>query len=214
MSAKKQLLDYFKLHPAEIIPLNTLSEVAGTHSWQRVVRTLRQEGWDIESVKGGYILHSLNQQERNTNRQAISTKLRYQVLLRDNSVCQRCGKTIDDGIKLEIDHKIPVEWGGKTEPDNLWALCNECNGGKKHFFSDFNAEQMKEIMQQSSGSARIKRLFELNPNIELPPHVIAVVAKTREWTRTLRSIREKYQMNIRWIRSTQENPSGAYIYQP
>lgn len=68
---------------------------------------------------------------------SIPLKLRYAVLKRDNSTCQRCGRTpAKDGAVLHIDHKVPYSLGGLTEENNLWALCSECNLGKSNWFID------------------------------------------------------------------------------
>lgn len=64
-------------------------------------------------------------------REGISLKLRFKVFKRDYYSCQICGKDVKDGIKLEIDHKVPVSKGGKSTPSNLWTLCFECNRGKR-----------------------------------------------------------------------------------
>ena len=60
----------------------------------------------------------------------VSKKLRLEILLRDNFHCRLCGRGIEDGVKLEIDHINPRSKGGKTMPDNLWTLCFDCNRGK------------------------------------------------------------------------------------
>ena len=71
----------------------------------------------------------LRQQERNR----MSASLRYQVLLRDNSRCTRCGATPQThGVSLHVDHIVPVSRGGKTELDNLQTLCEPCNLGKSN----------------------------------------------------------------------------------
>ncbi len=49
---------------------------------------------------------------------------------RDGFKCQICGSTAKDGVKLHVDHIIPVSKGGKTEPKNLRTLCDRCNLGK------------------------------------------------------------------------------------
>ena len=63
-------------------------------------------------------------------RSKMSAKLRYQVLQRDGARCQICGATEKDGVKLHVDHIIPVSKGGKTELNNLQTLCDRCNLGK------------------------------------------------------------------------------------
>jgi 5-methylcytosine-specific restriction endonuclease McrA len=70
--------------------------------------------------------------ENRKRRIPISTKLRFEIFTRDEYKCQYCGRTISDGIKLEIDHKLPVAEGGKDNYDNLITSCNECNSGKSN----------------------------------------------------------------------------------
>lgn len=65
-------------------------------------------------------------------RALMTSDLRYRILKRDNFKCQICGSTQADGVKLEVDHIIPVSKGGKTEPDNLQTLCDRCNRGKSN----------------------------------------------------------------------------------
>ena len=59
-------------------------------------------------------------------------KLRFTILHRDNFTCQYCGRTPQDGIKLEIDHINPYSNNGDTEPSNLITSCSECNIGKRN----------------------------------------------------------------------------------
>lgn len=62
-------------------------------------------------------------------RAGIPPKLRWKILRRDQWVCQYCGACGPD-VELEIDHKIPISKGGKTEEGNLVTACIECNRGK------------------------------------------------------------------------------------
>lgn len=66
-------------------------------------------------------------------RTIMSSSLRYRVLKRDNFKCQYCGASAkEDGVKLEVDHIIPVSKGGKTIISNLQTLCERCNRGKSN----------------------------------------------------------------------------------
>ena len=69
-------------------------------------------------------------QTKEYERSKMSNSLRYDILRRDNFRCKICGATQDDGVKLHVDHIIPVAKGGKTEPSNLRTLCEDCNRGK------------------------------------------------------------------------------------
>lgn len=64
-------------------------------------------------------------------RAIVSDDMRYNVLKRDGFRCCLCGKTANDGVKLEVDHIIPVSKGGKSTYDNLQTLCERCNRGKR-----------------------------------------------------------------------------------
>ena len=60
---------------------------------------------------------------------AISGPMRFQILRRDGFQCQTCGRKSPD-VELEVDHVRPVALGGLDVPENLQALCRECNRGK------------------------------------------------------------------------------------
>jgi len=58
---------------------------------------------------------------------AVSKRLRYEVLRRDNHTCRYCYAT---DTPLTVDHVIPVALGGSDDPGNLVAACKDCNAGK------------------------------------------------------------------------------------
>lgn len=60
---------------------------------------------------------------------AISKRLRYEVLRRDNHTCRYCGATAPDA-KLTVDHVLPTALGGTDLAGNLVAACSDCNSGK------------------------------------------------------------------------------------
>jgi len=80
-------------------------------------------------------IYSDKTQKRKRKRN-IPLGMRYKILKRDNFKCVACGRTVNDGIKLHIDHKIPFSLGGLTEMSNLQTLCNECNISKSNKFID------------------------------------------------------------------------------
>ncbi len=214
--AKTKLHNYFLEHVGEDIPRETLREVAGNITdWQRTLRTLRKEtGLDIRATKTGYILTSAEPINEPIIRGAINDKLRYAVLQRDNSRCQRCGRGIEDGVKLAVDHRIPVDMGGETVIDNLWTLCTDCNGGKKSFFSDEDSELMRKISKMSGAGKKLSAYFMAHPNEIIDPYKLQVVANVRDWERSLRKLRQDTGMDISYIRPSTENPMGGYIYKP
>jgi hypothetical protein len=60
---------------------------------------------------------------------AVSKRLRYEILRRDNHACRYCGGTAPD-VALTVDHVIPTALGGSDDPSNLVAACKDCNAGK------------------------------------------------------------------------------------
>lgn len=66
---------------------------------------------------------------------AISKRLRYEILRRDNHACRYCGRAAPE-VKLTIDHVIPVALGGADEAANLVPACIDCNAGKSSMPTD------------------------------------------------------------------------------
>ncbi|MGD0060443.1 MAG: HNH endonuclease [Verrucomicrobiia bacterium] len=69
----------------------------------------------------------------------INWRLRAQVLIRDNCICQMCGASPakDPDVELHADHIKPWSKGGETVLENLRTLCLKCNIGK----SDLRCEE-------------------------------------------------------------------------
>lgn len=65
-----------------------------------------------------------------TERALITDELRMLVLKEGNFRCAICGATAEDGVRLEVDHIIPIAKGGTSDKSNLQVLCHRCNKGK------------------------------------------------------------------------------------
>lgn len=77
---------------------------------------------------------------------AISKRLRFEVLRRDNHTCQYCGGSAPD-VTLTVDHVKPVALGGKDSPENLVAACKDCNAGKSSV--NLDAPMVEAIAQRN-----------------------------------------------------------------
>ena len=62
---------------------------------------------------------------------SVSGSIRYDTLSKCKGVCVSCGRS-SDMVMMDVDHIIPISLGGKTEPDNLQALCYQCNREKRN----------------------------------------------------------------------------------
>jgi len=89
---------------------------------------------DIKITSDGIDTIGNNKQKKVTKivRPVISRKIRSLVLSRDMNKCVKCGRGVKDGVKLEVDHKIPYEKGGTDDVENLQSLCQDCNKGKSN----------------------------------------------------------------------------------
>jgi hypothetical protein len=105
-----------------------------------------------------------------------------------------CGRTVEgDGVKLQVDHKIPRTWGGATTSENLWALCEPCNQGKRDYFSSFNDAEMSAIMSKDSVYERIAETLRLHAPEPTPAWLLEFVANfddfQEDWQKRLRELR-------------------------
>lgn len=93
----------------------------------RFLEQITKHEWEYEDVDYWYKLIRAPSEIR----EDIPPSLRYQVLARDNSTCQKCGKKAPE-VEVEVDHILPWACGGPTVIDNLQTLCRECNLGKSN----------------------------------------------------------------------------------
>jgi hypothetical protein len=56
---------------------------------------------------------------------------RLAIYLRDGLACCWCGLTIEDGIKLTLDHALSRSAGGGNESANLFTSCLTCNARRQ-----------------------------------------------------------------------------------
>jgi hypothetical protein len=89
---------------------------------------------DMSSVPTGYLGQERPDEQPHDRpikyRTPIPKRVRFRVLRRDGYRCRLCGLTAEDGVQLEVDHRVPVAKGGGNSESNLWTLCQPCNSGK------------------------------------------------------------------------------------
>jgi 5-methylcytosine-specific restriction endonuclease McrA len=121
----------------------------------------------------------------------ISLKTRAEVIHAAHGRCHECGRTIEKhGIALVVDHRVPREWGGGNERENLEAICEDCNAGKKAYFSSFAPEKMKNIMIHKSVHVRLGEALKTSGVGErTPSSFLDFVAGQDDWHKRLRELR-------------------------
>lgn len=137
-----------------------------------VIVYLLKRNYDIERRKDRYVkfdeLKSIYNEWKNSKKYNETTKkerklmnytLREEVLKRDGYKCCVCGKTKKNGVRLEIDHIIPVSKGGQSTISNLQTLCSSCNA-KKNTLD--NETFVKKSIKEKLIAFRKKRSKELD----------------------------------------------------
>ncbi len=197
-SARQLILNYYQELLGVWVHNRTLREITGRNDVPRTIRTLRQQGWEIEVRGDGFSrLVSPEKGPALGLREAISDRVRYLVFSRDNYTCTACGAKAREGADLVVDHMVPVNWGGTSEMSNLQTLCTRCNRGKQAWVSDMPREQMSYIMSQSTVERRIEALFDSFPNEEILSSTIRMVSGgAMDWQRALRRIRQNTGKSI------------------
>lgn len=216
MSIRKNLYDFIKNEGPGKIKRVEFEKLIDSTTWPRALRQLRSDGiinYEYDRSLNIYNITSIGEYSSTTNRSQINDKVRFRILNRDNYTCQTCGKTpTKDGIKLHIDHRVPVDMGGSNNDENLWTMCAQCNEGKKNFIKDeLESDVMKKVYKEKSGYKRLLVLFINSPNIYFEPSTLQGISKIRDWTRTIRDIREKHNLDIEYIIPNQDYPNGAYV---
>jgi 5-methylcytosine-specific restriction endonuclease McrA len=115
--------------------------------------------------------------------------------------CAMCGRTpLEDGVRLQVDHKIPKEWGGTDALENLQPLCEECNRGKKNLFASYSdhADAIRAAISHESVHVRIGELLLALADEWVRSDVIDLVASPpgdyqEDWQRRMRELR-----NLGW----------------
>ena len=143
-SSKQLILDYFLVNLGKILESRDIQAASGgAVEWARRVRELRnEEGYQILSQKDRADLKP-NQYLLETTKRTpafkrnISKETRAWVLERNGYTCQMCGVAAGDPdplgsdrtVRLTMGHIIDKSKGGDDSPQNLRAICTNCNEG-------------------------------------------------------------------------------------
>lgn len=216
MSASEKVLALLRARSPAPVSLVDLAAASGIQQFARRIRELRAAGWDIEYIHSpkAYRLRSRKQRAAKSEQAPISGKQRYRILHRDHSRCRRCGRSMEDGVRLMVDHINPRAWGGQTEDSNLWTLCEQCNLGKKDWESDVDAETMLAVMGEKSGRSRLRRYLKLRPNQIVTKAELQIIAGITEYQRRLRELRQEEGMRIISNLEDASLRPGDYRYEP
>ena len=98
-----------------------------SHNTRTADYTVKQ----MEAIGKQYLKNVAYKNSKAYQRSLMTDSLRYDIMKRDHFRCVLCGRTAKEGVKLHVDHIVPVAKGGLTVPENLRTLCDSCNLGKR-----------------------------------------------------------------------------------
>lgn len=120
------------LHLHYLEPDRALAEAHAKFQWR--VEKARRRALELEAIETERLHKEAARAAvifEKPKRKPISRRKRYAILQRDGFKCLDCGRNPEeDGVKLHVDHQIPVALGGGNDDQNLWTLCMDCNQGK------------------------------------------------------------------------------------
>src|SRR5216683_750758 len=142
--SRQRILDFLLANIGRIIEGDEIRVASGNVSeWARRVRELRdEEGYQILTHRdradlkpGEYLLETVKRVPAFSR--SISKETRAYVLERNGYTCQMCGLAAGDPdpydssrtLRLTIGHIIDKSKGGADVPNNLRAVCTNCNEG-------------------------------------------------------------------------------------
>lgn len=143
-SSKKLILEFFLSNLGKVLESRQIQKASGGASeWARRVRELRNEdGYQILSHKDRADLKPNQYLLETTVRKpafarGISKETRAWVLERNGYTCQMCGVAAGDPdplggdrtVRLTMGHIVDKSKGGSDKPENLRAVCTNCNEG-------------------------------------------------------------------------------------
>jgi len=90
--------------------------------------------------------------KRMTDRNLIKESIRFKIFDRDSFRCLYCGRSsIEDGIKLSIDHIESRVNGGQWTLENIVTACTECNTGKwTRILSSSSLERIIRVVKKKN----------------------------------------------------------------
>ncbi len=142
--SKQLILEFFLQNIGKVLESKQIQVASGGASeWARRVRELRnEEGYQILTHKDRIDLKP-NQYLMETSKRVpafarnISKETRAWVLERNGYTCQMCGLAAGDSdpfhsnrtVRLTMGHILDKSKGGDDSPQNLRAICTNCNEG-------------------------------------------------------------------------------------
>ena len=92
-------------------------------------RTPEYRGRDRNRERARKRTPGYRKRKRERDRERRSTRnLLVSLIVRQGALCALCGNRLpEDAADIHVDHIVPVARGGTSDPENLQAVCADCN---------------------------------------------------------------------------------------
>lgn len=123
----------------------------------------------FSNVKNKYICSPECKSIRNKKKRLEEKQITdFIVFQRDNFCCVYCGKSsIEDGVKLHIEHIYPIKRGGKSDLFNIATSCSKCNNKKSaNMISEDNIIRLWTEISRRNKNANISHYKALKIKLD------------------------------------------------
>lgn len=120
---------------------------------KRVGRVRRKMAAERERLRAG----KTPREKRPGNRKKVQ-RWRAALLQRDGPICPGCQRDFTGFIDLlEVDHRVPLSYGGDHRRSNLQLLCSTCNRSK-------GGATMERFMERGGGKKMLREHAKALPS--------------------------------------------------
>lgn len=172
-SIKDLLIEFFKAHPKEDMAhgpvvdwvenkYKKLYNKKPRDTW-RSIRSLYEKGFLVKVEKGIY-RHDPNSVKQ-IELEDFTQEQKEIILKNDDYKCVKCGKDIQEGVELHVDHIKPKSLGGRAVIENGQTLCAQHNFIKRHLNQTETGKKMYIHLYELAKSEKDEKLIKFCEDI-------------------------------------------------
>ena len=169
LSQKNFIFEYYKQRPNQNVEHEDVVDWA-TSEWKkqtgnvlrdpdRAIRSLYAEKKLIQIRKGCYRYNPIEPEKR-IPQEIFSESQKKEILKLGEYRCVICGVKESEGVKLHVDHIVPMSKGGKATIDNGQVLCSAHNNLKKNYGQTETCKRMYKVLYKQAKNLNDMKMLE------------------------------------------------------
>ncbi len=170
---RKLIMEYFEAHANQELSHGPIVDKV-TEEWKkehknpprdpwRMIRSLHEQGILQKIRKGVYKYDP--QLIKKMELEDFSQVQKEQILRRDNYRCVICGRGLENGVGIVVDHIKPRSLGGKAEIINGQTLCSIHNLRKKNYGQTETGKKMFIRLHEIAKNVKDEELLRFCENV-------------------------------------------------